>query len=128
MKLKTLFVINAFVALISGIGFVLMPGVILPLYGIPADATDIMFARLLGGEFLSYGALTWIGINLTEKGQRAIVLGCLIGFSIGAAGLLIGQFAGVMNAFGWSLVLCYVLFSSGYGYFFFNKGEEAPQS
>ena len=129
MKLQTLFLINAIVAFISAIGFILMPGIILPLYGVSPCSTNIVFSRMLGGEFLSYAALTWIGRNLTEyKGQKAIVLGCLIGFSIGFVALLIGQYAGVFNILGWSLAGVYFLFSVGYSYFLFNKSEEVPQS
>lgn len=104
-----------------------MPDIILQLYGVTPTPTDMVFARMLGGEFLSYAALTWIGRNLTEyKGQKAIVLACLIGFSIGFVVLLIGQCAGVFNILGWSLAAVYFLFSAGYTYFFFaGKQDEA---
>lgn len=125
MKLNTLFLMNAIVAFISAIGFIVMPGIILPLYGVTPTPTDIVFARMLGGEFLSYAALTWIGRNLTEyKGQKAIVLGCLIGFSIGFVALWIGQCAGVFNILGWSLAAVYFLFSAGYAYFLFAEKRD----
>ena len=122
MKLSTLFTINAIIAAVFGISFVLIPATMLSIYGITLSPAGVVLARLLGAEFLSYSALTWLARNLGEtETQRIIILGCLIGFGIGFIAALMGQLKGVFNLLGWSNVIIYLLFTLGYGYFYFTK-------
>ncbi len=122
MKLSTLFTINAIIAAVFGISFVLIPATMLSIYGVALSPAGVVLARLLGAEFLSYSVLTWFARNLKEtETQRIIILGCLIGFGIGFIVALMGQLTGVFNLLGWSNVIVYLLFTLGYGYFYFTK-------
>ncbi len=128
MKLSTLFTFNAIIAAIFGISFVVIPSTMLSIYGVTLSPAGVILARLLGAEFLSYSALTWFARNLKEtETQRIIILGCLIGFGIGFIVALMGQLTGVFNLIGWSNVIVYLLFTLGYGHFYFTKPTSPEQ-
>ncbi len=128
MKLSTLFTINAIIAAVFGIIFVLIPATMLSIYGATFSPAGVVLARLLGAEFLSYSVLTWFARNLKEtETQRIIILACMVGFGIGFIIALMGQLEGVFNLLGWSNVIVYLLFTLGYGYFYFTKPSSPEQ-
>lgn len=121
MKLSALFTINAIVALLFGLGFVLAPAATLAPYGVTTNEAGILVARLLGAAFLGFSMIAWFARNTEESAaRRAIVLGLFLGFAAGFAVSLFGQFTGVVNALGWSTVGIYLLLALGYGYFQFK--------
>ncbi len=129
MKLSTLLIINAVVAALFGIAFVLIPGQIVSLYGVEATATLNYAGQLLGAAFVGFAVLTWSARNSNDSAaRRAIVLALFIGYATGFAVALIGQLNNVVGALGWSTVAIYLLLALGYGYFQFAKPapEEAP--
>ncbi len=116
MTLRTVFTLNSIVAMPFGVLFTLFPEPILcSVYGAELHPTGAVLARMLGGEFLCFGVITWIGRRRSDEAQRLLALGCLIGFSVGAVALLWGQLAGVFNFLGWSMVATYGFFSIAYG-------------
>lgn len=122
MTLKLLFTINAVAASLFGLGFLLVPAPLLALYGLSPDPNLIYLARLLGGAVLGYGIVTWMARPAdASPARRAIVFGYFVGFAASLVAALMGQLAGVVNAWGWSTVALYVLFTLGYGYFHFVK-------
>ncbi len=121
MKLRTLLTINAIIAAIFGMGFLIIPKTILSIYGGTLTDVGTILARLLGAEFLSYAAITWLARNIKETRMlRIIVPGCLIGFGLGFIVFLLAQLSGVFNFLGWSTVMVYLFFTLGYGYFYFK--------
>lgn len=122
MRLSTLMVINAIVALFFGLGLVLAPGRLVSLYGAQLDEAGIYVARLLGAEFLSYAVLTWFARDSEEsEARRAILFALVTSFGVGFIVALGSQLSGVTNALGWFTVVVYLLFALGYGYFQFLK-------
>lgn len=116
MTLRTVFTLNSIVALPFGVLFTLFPARLLCwVYGAELHPTGEVLARMLGGEFLCFGVITWIGRHRSGEAQNLLALGCLIGFSVGAVALLWGQLAGVFNILGWSMVATYAFFSVAYG-------------
>jgi hypothetical protein len=124
MKLSTLMIINAVIALVFGIAFVLAPGQAMQLYGVTAEAPLELVAQLLGAAFISFGVLTWSARNIAESEvRRAIILALFIGDGIGFLVSFIRQIGGVVNALGWSTVAIYLLLALGWGYFRFLKSN-----
>ena len=122
MKFSTFMVIYAVVSAAFGLGFVLMPGQILPIYGVEPDAALKLIGQFLGAAILSLAILTWLVRNLSDsEARRAIVLALLVGEAIGFIFALIGQFNGILNVLGWSVVLVYLVFTLGLAYFQFSK-------
>jgi hypothetical protein len=130
MKLKTLLIINAAIAAVFGLAFVLVPSQVASLYGVEANAAMDYMGRLFGAALIGYAFLTWLARNANESTARsAIVLALLIGNGVGFAVALISQINGVVNALGWSTVAAYLLLGLGYAYFQFAAPapQEAPR-
>ncbi|GMR11041.1 MAG: hypothetical protein BMS9Abin28_1865 [Anaerolineae bacterium] len=129
MKLKTLMIINAVVAAVFGVAFVLVPGQVISLYGVDASAALKYEGQLLGAAFIGFAVLTLSARNANDSAaRRAIVLALFTGNAVGFAVALVGQLNDVVGALGWSTVAIYLLLALGFGYFQFAKPapEEAP--
>ena len=61
MKLRHLFTINIFIAILIGLSCSLLPGWLLRLYGLVPDDASIWVTRLVGGSILGYATLMWFG-------------------------------------------------------------------
>jgi len=122
MKLKTLMIINAIVAIVFGVTFVIIPAQAYSLYDITPDEQLIYMGQLFGAALIGFALLTWMARNATDSdARRAIVLALFIADGIGFVVALIGQLSNVVNALGWSTVAIYLLLASGFGYFQFFK-------
>ena len=122
MKFSTFMVIYAVISAAFGLGFVLMPGQILPIYGVEPDAALRLIGQFFGAVLISLALLTWLVRNLSDSDtRRAIVLALFVGETIGFILALLGQLKGVFNALGWSVVVVYLFFALGLAYFQFSK-------
>jgi len=122
MKFSRFMVIYAVVSAVFGLGFVLMPGQLLPIYGVEPNAALKLVGQFLGAVLVSLALLTWLVRNLSASETRqAIVLALLVGETIGLILSLIGQLNGIFNALGWSVVVVYLFFTLGLAYFQFSK-------
>ncbi len=122
MKLSTLFVINAVVAALFGLGFVLIPAMVLSWYAVELNTPGLYVARLFGSALLTFGIISWLVRNGSGMAElRAIVMAFFIGDAIGFVLSLIYQLQGIANALGWSTVAIYLLLALGFGYFYFFK-------
>jgi hypothetical protein len=122
MKLNTLMVINAIVAAVFGIAFVLVPAQVIQLYGITVDAPLKYVGQLFGASLVGFAFLTWSARNATDSdARRAIVLALFVSDGVGFIVALIGQLAGVVNSLGWSTVAIYLVLALGFGYFQFAR-------
>ncbi len=122
MKLSNLLVINAIVALVYGISFVLAPTKVLSLYGMTQGTSEALAGQYFGVALIAIGLLTWLARSVTDSdAQRAIILALLISDVIGVIVSVLGTVSGVMNAVGWSAVGIYLLLGLGYAYFQFMK-------
>ena len=122
MKFNTFMVIYAVVSAVFGLGFVLIPGQLLPIYGVEPDAALRLIGQFFGAVLISLALLTWLVRNLSDSdSRRAIVLALFVGETIGFILALLGQLKGVFNALGWSVVVVYLFFALGLAYFQFSK-------
>jgi hypothetical protein len=120
MKLRYLFLINTVVALLFALGFLLMPAVLLDLFGFPSDAGAKLLGQFIGVELLVGGFSTWFARDTHDAVTRqTLTLSNLIAGVIGFFVSLGGMLSGVMNALGWVIVAVYLLLSLGFGYFQF---------
>jgi uncharacterized protein YjeT (DUF2065 family) len=124
MKLSTLMIANSVVAVLFGLGFILVPGQVLALYTTEASVALDYVAQLFGAALFSFGVVTWTARNAADsEARRAILLGLFIGDAVGCVVALIAQLGGVVSAMGWSTVVIYLLLAIGFGYFRFASGE-----
>ena len=59
MKLSNLLVINAIVALVYGISFVLAPTTVLSLFGLTQGTSEALAGQYFGVALIAIGLLTW---------------------------------------------------------------------
>ena len=117
MKLSALMIVNAVVAAVFGIAFVVVPGQLVSLYGVTGDAPLRYVGQLFGAALLVLAVVTWLARNAPASAARqAIVLGLATGNTVGFVVALIGQLGGVVNARGWSTVVIYLVLALGFGY------------
>ena len=122
MKLGTLFIVNAVVALVFGIAFVLLPGTLAGIYGVTPGPAVNLLGQFFGATLIAIGLLCWLVRNVSEgPAVKGAILALLVGDVIGLIVSLMGTLAGTMNAVGWSSVIIYLLLSLGLAYFQFMK-------
>ena len=122
MKLKTLMIINTVVALVFGIAFVLIPWQVFKIYGPESSEILNYMGQLLGAAFIGFGLISWRARNAEQSDAlKAIVSSFFVAHVIGFIVALIGQLNNIVNVFGWTTVLIYLLLSIGFGYFYFSE-------
>lgn len=120
MKLNIIMIINAVVALIYGIAFVLVPVQVLSMYGVAGDAPVAFMSQLFGATLIGFAVLSWSARNAVDSdARRAIVLALFIAFAVGFMVALMGALEGFMNPLSWLTVVIYLFFASCFGYFQF---------
>ena len=126
MKLRTLLVINAVLALIYGISYQVAPTAVIKLYGVTQGPGPAFLARLFGAALIGIGLLTWFSRNVQDAGaRRAIILSMLVYSVIALIVAVHATVTGVMNTVGWTGVAIFFFLALGYAYFQFLKPGEA---
>ena len=122
MKLKILFIINAIVAIVFGVAFVLIPAKVYSMYAIESGAGLDYMGQLFGAALIGYGLIAWLVRKAADSdSRRAIILAFFIASGIGFIIALIGQLNDVIGSLGWLTVAIYLLLAIGFGYFQFSK-------
>ena len=108
MRIASLLLVAGVLSLVFGLGFLLVPAALLPMYGIdPAPAT-ILMSRFFGVALLNLGTALYLVREVRDPAvQRGLVLAGVVGCTAGLAVALMGQLSGVVNAMGWSTVAIY---------------------
>ena len=115
MRLTTLLLIASLLALVFGVGFLLVPGALLPVYGLEVAPATLLMSRFFGAALVNVGLAVYLLRNVREEAaQRGLVLAGVVGSAAGLAVSLMGQLNGLINAVGWSTVAIYGLLLLGY--------------
>ena len=122
MNLRTLMIVNAVIAFLFGLAFVLIPWQVYKLYDVAVNPQINYMGQLFGVALIGFAILTWKVRNATDSDSRkAIILALFLSDSIGFIVALFAQLGSVVNAMGWSIVLIYLFLALGFGYFQFSK-------
>ena len=70
MKLSTLMLVNALVAAVFGVGFIVVPGQVMSAYGPEVTPQLEYVTRLFGAALLAFAILTWTARNSPDSGNR----------------------------------------------------------
>ena len=126
MSFKTLMLIKALICLVFAFLLLFFPGQLLGLMGASLGAAGLFTAREYGAALAGNLALTWYARNAGKsKARRAIILDLFVYDAIGFVVTLLNVISGVLNWLGWGIVVVYLFFTIGYGYFWFKEPEEA---
>ncbi len=122
MKLKTLLIFNSIVAFLFGGCLVLIPKMLIALYGVELNSGGAVIAQLFGSALVFVGLLCWLARNAESSGTlHAIVTASFFESILGFVIALIAQISGVFNILGWATVILYFSLSLGYGYFYLAR-------
>jgi membrane-bound ClpP family serine protease len=122
MQLRSLLLIAGLIALVFGLGFLLVPRPMLALYGVSTDPAIVLMSRFFGAALVQLGLVFYLIRDVGDRRtQRGVVIGSFIGSVAGLVVALTGQFWGLVNQFGWSTVAIYGLLTLGYGSFVFGR-------
>ena len=117
MKYKTLFVTDAVVLLLVGLGQLFLPGRHSEMYGATLQPPGVAMGRFYGASIL---ALAWMMWKARGSGPSAVIDGLMQGnilfFTLSAAISLLGQIQGTFNPMGWSTVALSVFFAAWFTY------------
>lgn len=118
MSYKNLMIIKAVVCLGFGILLLAIPDTLLSIFGTTLGAGGMFTAREYGSSLFGNLFLCWFARNSEESDARkAIILGLFVYDLIAFVMTTITVIAGVLNPLGWSIVLVYLFFTLGFGYF-----------
>jgi len=117
LKLRNIFLINTVIALLFALGLLLVPSVLLDLFGFSNSADIRLLGQLFGAELLVGGLVTYFSKDSSDfKTRQGIITANLIATVIGFIVSLGGMLSGVMNPLGWLIVAVYLLLAAGFGY------------
>lgn len=126
MKLRYLFIFNAFATIIFGIGSVLIPQTLVTLFGSTLNPAGLLMMQYGGVWLIGLGLLAWLVRNAAEsEARKAIILAFMICYGVAFIVALLAQLNTVLNAFGWGTVGLNLVLALGYGYFQFAKPKAA---
>ena len=119
MNVRTFLTIAAIIALLFGIGFVLIPIPLASLFGIALNPVSVYLAQLDGASLVALGIINWFYRDATNL--HGLLLGQFISNVIGFLVTLFGQINNVIgiNALGWIIVVLYLFLAIGHGYYRF---------
>jgi len=124
MSFKNLMVIKALVCLGFGILLLAIPDKLLSIFGATLGDGGMFTAREYGASLFGNLFLCWFAQNAGESdARRAIILALFVYDLIAFVMTAITVISGVLNPLGWSIVLIYLFFTLGFGYFLVKPPE-----
>lgn len=124
MNYKVLFILNALVAVVVGLGFLFKPDFALPLLGVTEQyVTTVWASQFFGSVLFALGLIPWFAKDSDERVQKGMSWGMLASVLVGLALTLLASFAdnAVLRQNTWIPILVYVLFGLGYAFMIFFK-------
>ncbi len=118
MSFNLFFTLHGVVTLLTAVAFLFTPGVMLVLFGTPANPAINLVTQLLGAAFVGIGGIALAAGRVgSAEFKRTVALVLLIASVLGFIVSLVGQFRGVTGPVGWGAVLIYGTLTVGYSVF-----------
>jgi hypothetical protein len=125
MNYRLMFLINAFIAVLLGLGFLIVPGRILGQFGVDGYAATRLLSQFFGTAMLGLGLLLWFAKEVTDANlQKGMGIALLIGAAAGLFLTVMGTTAGILRANWWMALLVYAILGLAYGYLLFQKPKQ----
>lgn len=131
MNYRNMFIVNALVAILFGLGFLFFPARVLGLFRTEAFVSTLLLSRFFGTAMLTLGLVLWFVKDVADESvQKGIGIALLVGAVTGLLVTALGTFASnaVIRANGWLAIVVYVLFGLGYGYLLFMNRPASSTS
>ena len=124
MTIKTFFTIIAVLALVHGVGFVLVTEQVAASYGMATSASTVLMARLFGAALLGLGLIFWFARDGSSESVRGVLIATIIGNTVGLIVVVMGTTAGTLNSMGWVAALIYLFGAAGSAYFVMARSPQ----
>lgn len=124
MSYRILFVLNAIVAFLFGLAFLIVPERVLGLFGTTEQyASTLLLARFFGTAMLALGLVLWFAKDAQEGVQRGMGIALIVGAVAGLIVVLIGTLSSsaVIRSNGWIAMLIYLITGLGAAYLVFLR-------
>ena len=122
MGLRTAFMVDTILGVLFGVGFVVVPGLVLSIFGVTYDHGTILVGQLFGAALIALTVIVWFAKDSSDSRLvRAVLMGLLAFDVIGVVVSVLAVLGGVMNALGWIVVAAFLLPGLGKLYFLFVK-------
>jgi hypothetical protein len=118
--LKTTFLVHFIVALLFGLGFLLIPIAVGSIYGLNVQEPEIY--RLLGGAMLGFAVSSWLSYKATNwDSVRIVVVMEIVWTILGTLVMLYALLIAGFPALGWINAIIFAAFAIAFGWFYFQK-------
>lgn len=126
MKLRNLFLLDTVLAFVFALVALLGPTTMLKFFGLSTGDTEKLLAQIIGGALVGFGLLSWFAKDFTDaRAQDGAVLSLFLFSAIGFVVTLLGELSNVTRAGSvWIIVVIFLFFTLGYGYFQFLGPSE----
>jgi len=115
MRPSNVFLAGGVLAVAFGLSFLLVPAVVLPMYGAATDPATLLMSRFFGVALLQVGLMLYLLRETRDAAtQRVTAIAGVVGSVAGLLVALMGVMGGVVNALGWSTVAIYAVLLLGY--------------
>ena len=118
MSINTFIKIAGAVAILFGIGWLVVPRFMAATYGVVVLGDVILVTRFLGLTSISWGL---VGVLVSQSTDWIALRGVVVGGAVGnILGVIVSAWYtinGVLNAAGWSAVILYGIFFLGFAYY-----------
>ena len=122
MNYRIMFMVNALVAALFGLGFLFFPVRVLGLFRTDTFVATLLMSRFFGTAMLALGLVLWFAKDTTDESiQKGIGIALLIGAVAGLVVTALGTFSSnaVIRANGWLAMVIYLIFGLAYAYLLF---------
>ena len=116
----------AIVAIIYGLGFLLIPATVVALYGGLVEPHVLLNARFFGAALLGLGVVEWLAKDFRDRDAvRGVLIGAAIGDALVGLVNVSGSIQGLLNALSWSSTILVILLLAGALYCLATNGRRA---
>ncbi len=114
MSAKIFLTISAVLAILYGLGFVLIPASSLAVYGVAPEPHVVLNTQFFGSALLGIGVILWFAKDFRDwDAVRGVLIANVVVDVVGVLINLWGTFQGLLNAMAWSSTIVYVLLLAG---------------
>lgn len=131
MRLRTVALVTGVIAILYGLGFLVVPAPILAVLGVELPEEGLLVARFFGAHLIALGVVDVLArdsLDATarpESARNAIVSGNVTASALSTLLALWGVVAGLSNELGWGNVVLAALIAVAWAYTGFARSSSA---
>jgi len=116
IKVKYFFLVNSILALFFGLGFLIVPALLMPLFGFSIASDGPLAFRFFGAVLLGTSILTFgVRNEAPSPARRAVIFNLFVTYIL--LDIVKLFFCDITNAMIWIMFVIHTIFVVAYGYF-----------